>query len=202
MITVYDSIVQGTDEWFEMRKRKMTASNATTIRANGKGLDTYCRKIVSEVYGQKEETYTNKDIDRGKELEPIGRSIYEMETGNDVYEVGCIENDDYQDALASPDGLVGADGGIEIKARNNEKHFALICGDEKDVPVDQIQFTLMITGRKWWDFVSVNTNFEKSVFIKRIYPDKEMFNKFKAGLSRGRELINKYSEIYTNSLKQ
>lgn len=196
MVTIYDTIIQGTDDWLEMRIGKMTASHATAIRANGKGLDTYCKKIVSEMHGTVEESYTSKDMERGNEMEPIGRAIYEMETGFDVYEVGCIENDKYKTALASPDGLVGTDGGIEIKARNNEKHLSLILGDEKEIPFDQIQFTLMITGRKWWDFISVNTNYEKSIFVKRILPDLEMFKKFEIGLEKGRKLIDEYSEAY------
>ncbi len=155
--------------------------------------------------GAKDEHFTNKDIERGNELEPYGRCYMKCNAGNNVYEVGGIENSDYEGAWVSPDGLIGDDGGIEIKARNDKKHFNLIMGDEKDIPVDQIQMSLLVSGRKWWDFVSINTDFSKPIFIKRIYPDEKIQAKIKLGLERGvkliKENITKYNDYETNNKK-
>ncbi len=190
---------QGSDEWFELRKGKMTASNATPIGANGKGLETYCKKIVSEmVKTEPTEHYTNSDIERGNELESIGLSSYEFEMNCEVETVGFITNDEFKNVGCSPDGLVGLNGGIEIKARNDDKHFSLIQGDTKEIPFNQIQMCLLVSGRKWWDFISINTNFSKSILIKRIYPDEKYFDKLKKGFEKGNNLIVEYLEKYNN----
>jgi len=192
----YHEVEQCSEEWFELRKRKLTGSNATAIGANGAGLITYCRQLAIEVVGVKKEHYTNADIERGKEYESIACSAYELEKGVIVNHVGFITNDDFNNVGISPDGLVGLDGGIEIKAKNNEKHFALITGDEKEIPDNQIQMTLFVTGRKWWDFVSYNPNFSKPLFIKRIYPDPKYFEKLKLGFANGNKLIDEYIKLY------
>lgn len=194
----YYNIDQGTDEWFELRKGKLTGSNATAIGANGKGLDTYCRNIALELIGIAKESYKNKDIERGNELESLAISAYEFETGIKVHKTGFITNNLYKNVGVSPDGLIGIDGGCEVKARNNEKHFSLISGDEVEIPKNQIQMTLLITERKWWDFISFNPNFTKPLFIKRIYPDLNYFEKLKSGFIIGNQLITKYVNLYNS----
>lgn len=199
MIKYYNEIKQTSPEWFELRKGKLTASHATAIGANGKGLETYAKKKVIELVAEKEEIYTNSDMLRGIELEPFAAQYYEFETGLNTLECGFIENSKYKNCGCSPDRLIGEDGGIEIKARNNEKHFSLILGDEKEIPFNQIQMTLLVTEREWWDFVSYNPNFaETPIFIKRIYPDLKYFEKLEKGIVKGNELIEKYLQIYKN----
>jgi len=90
-MVIYDKIEQGTEEWFSVRKGRMTASCARAIGNNGKGLETYILELVADYYstGEKEQ-YTNEHIERGNELEPIARSVYELETGRKVDEVGFI----------------------------------------------------------------------------------------------------------------
>jgi hypothetical protein len=185
----YHNIEQGSPEWFELRKRKLTASHATAIGASGAGLKTYCKEIVLELIGIEKEHYTNADIERGNELESIARSSYEFQTGNEVEEVGFITNDKFENAGMSPDGLIGEDGGCEIKARNDIKHLSLILGETKEIPVNQIQMSLLISERKWWDFISFNPNFKNPLFIKRIYPDPIYFEKLKKGIIEGNKLI-------------
>ena len=194
----YHNIEQCSDEWFELRKGKLTGSNATAIGANGAGLKTYCKKIASEVCGAKRDQFTNKDIERGNELESLAVISYEMETGREVKHIGCIENSKFTNVLVSPDGLINDDGGIEIKARNDEKHFSLLIGEEKEIPFNQIQMCLLISGREWWDFVSINPNFSKQLFIKRIYPDEIYFEKLIKGFEIGNSLIQKYIDNYNN----
>lgn len=196
----YHDIEQGTDEWFELRKRKLTASNATAIGANGAGLKTYCKEIALEVIGVEKEHYTNSDIERGNQLEPIARAAYEFQTGLKVKEIGFITNDLFINAGMSPDGLIDEDkegkGGCEIKARNNSKHFGLLLGETKEIPFNQIQMSLLISERKWWDFISFNPNFSKPLFIKRIYPDLVYFEKLKKGIIEGNKLIESILNDY------
>jgi len=193
MITIYDEIIQGSDEWFEIRKRKLTGSHATSIAANGKGLITYCKEIVIDLIRITERNnFISKDMERGNLLEPTARNAYEFEKGVKIKEVGFIENSKYENVGISPDGLINDDGGIEIKARNDIKHFSLLKGETTEIPYNQIQMCLMITNRDWWDFVSINTNFKEFLFIKRIFPDYDYFKKLEKGFKKGNELINEY----------
>lgn len=198
MVT-YHNIQQGSPEWDEIRKGKLTASHATAIAANGKGLNTYCKKIAVATLAIPEKRYISKDMERGIELETFARQYYEFETSQNVDEVGFVENAKFKNVGCSPDGIVNSDGGIEIKARNNEKHFDLILGETKEIPFNQIQMTLLITERKWWDFVSYNPNFkEKPIFIYRVLPDLDYHKKLIAGFEKGNELIKEFTEQYRN----
>lgn len=198
MIHIHD-IVQLSDEWFELKKDKMSASHATAIGACAKGLETLCKEIALEMIGLKKDNYTNSDMDRGSEFEASGRMAYELERNVTIQEVGGITNELYPGTWMSPDGLIGEDGGAEIKARNDKKHFQLLIGDRGDlVPKNQIQMSLLISGREWWDFVSFNPNFEKPLFIERHYPDLKYHEKLCTGFASGRKLIKQYVEAYQN----
>lgn len=192
----YHNFEQKSDDWFDFRKGKLTASNATAIGACGAGLKTYARNIAMELCGIEKKQITNSDIERGNLYEPLAVTSYEFEFNVSVQQIGCITNDLFQNVCISPDGLILADGGLEIKARNDEKHFSLICGDESDIPFNQIQMSLLISERKWWDFASYNPNFKKHLFVKRIYPDLIYFEKLKKGFIEGEILKNSYLEKY------
>lgn len=181
---------QGTPEWFKARDEKMTASHATAIGNSGKGLDTYIKKMMSEHYSSKEkEQYTNKDLERGNELEPLARQVYELETGNTVEQVGFIEYSKY--VGCSPDGLID-DGGIEIKCPDDSEYFEYLLEGADAIPsgyIWQMQMCMLITGKRFWDFIAYNPNFKKSICIFRIYPDLEKFEKLKKGFEVGETLI-------------
>lgn len=175
-------VKQNSPEWHELRKQKMTASHAQQIGNNGKGLETYIYEVVAE----KEDNYTNEDIERGNEMEAEARQMYELETLQTVNQVGFIELDEYTGC--SPDGLVGEEGGIEIKCPNNVNYLKLLVNQKIDTKyLWQIQMNLYITGRKWWDFIAYNPNFNQELYIMRVYPDEEMTEKLKVGLEKGKE---------------
>jgi len=181
---------QGSPEWFEARKYVLTASNATAIGNAGAGLKTYVKKLLSKEISD-EETYTSKDIERGNELEPIARLKYQFEYGVEVEEVGFISAGGVFGC--SPDGLIGEDGGLEIKARNNEKHLELLLGNGIDSSTHwQIQMSLYVTGREWWDFVSYNPNFKNSLYRERVFRDEAKIEKLKKGIVAGKELLDEY----------
>jgi len=182
---------QGTQEWFDVRKGKMTASHATAIGNNGKGLDTYITELMAEYYSTAEkEQFSSEHTDRGNELEPIAREIYEFENDVKVEQVGFIEHNEFSGC--SPDGLIGEDGGIEIKCVADNKYFKFLLNGESEIDsghIWQIQMNLLITGRKWWDLVMYNPNYKKSVCVYRITPDEEKFKALKEGLEKGKEKI-------------
>jgi putative phage-type endonuclease len=193
----YKEIQQCSPEWFELRKGKMTASNAQAISANGKGLETYIYKLLTEKYSQNTEHYTNADIERGVELEPIARDTYTIETGNEVEEVGFIEIDEF--VGCSPDGLVGKDGGIEIKCVNDVNFFKLLVDGEKAIESKylwQCQMFLFVTGRKWIDLVFYNPNFDKNLLIFRVEPEVAKQEKLTVGIEKGKKLIQEISKKY------
>ena len=187
---------QRTEDWYNIRKGKMTASNAETIIANGKGLETYIYNLMAEYYSSAEkENYINADMQRGIDLEPEAKIEFQFYTGLDIKEVGCVELNEY--ILASPDGLIGDDGLIEIKCPNDSIYFKLLLNDNiKPEYIAQMQMQMYVTDRLYCYFVSYNPNFEQSLYIKRINRDEEMIEKLKKGLERGTQLIKEIKENF------
>jgi len=170
----------------------MTASNAATIATNGKGLESYAYEILAEKYSNNsEESFTSFDMKRGIELEEQARMTYELEH-EEVQQVGFVELDEFTGC--SPDGLVGEDGGIEIKCPNDVNFFRLMVNGESEIDKKylwQVQMSLLITGRKWWDLVFYNINFEKSLLVFRIYPETIAQSKLESGILVMKELMRK-----------
>ena len=191
----YD-IVQRTPEWIEIKRGKMSASNAETIIANGKGLETYIYNLMAEYYSSAEkENYINADMQRGIDLEPEARLEFEFYTNLDVQEVGFIEYNDF--IGVSPDGLIGNDGLIEIKCPNDSIYFKLLLSNNiKPEYIAQMQMQMYVTDRQYCYFVSYNPNFEKSLYIKKINRDEEMIDKLKKGLERGTQLIKEIKKNF------
>lgn len=187
---------QRTEDWYNIRKGKMTASNAETIIANGKGLETYIYNLMAEYYSSAEkENYINADMQRGIDLEPEAKIEFQFYTGLDIKEVGCVELNEY--ILASPDGLIGDDGLIEIKCPNDSIYFKLLLSNNiKPEYIAQMQMQMYVTDRQYCYFVSYNPNFEKSLYIKKINRDEEMIDKLKKGLERGTQLIKEIKENF------
>lgn len=186
---------QRSDEWFNIRKGKLTASNAQPISANGKGLETYVYQLLAEKYSNNTEHYTNADLERGIELEDSARMTYEIENEK-VKEVGFV-GDEF--IGCSPDGFVGKDGGIEIKCPNDIRFFRILVDGEKAIDTAylwQVQMTLYITKREWWDLVFYNPNFNNNILVFRITPDLAKQEKLQIGINKGIELIKKLNKIY------
>ena len=192
----YYEVEQRSDEWFQAKMGKMSASNADTILANGKGLETYIYSLMAEYYSKGEKVhYTNADIERGILLEPEAKIEFEFYTGLEVREVGYVELNEY--ILASPDGLIGDDGLIEIKCPNDSIYFKLLLSNNiKPEYIAQMQMQMYVTDRQYCYFVSYNPNFEKSLYIKKINRDEEMIDKLKKGLERGTQLIKEIKKNF------
>lgn len=182
---------QGTDDWLKLRLGKFGSTDAQAVQANGKGLETLCFQKASELLiGKLPEQYTNEHIERGKELEASARLLYELETGNQVVEVGYVEMDEHLGC--SPDGLVGDDGLVEIKCPSDRVFVEYLYSEKIDTKyMHQMQWQMWITDRKWCDYVVYNSNLDK-IKIKRVERDDKAKNKFVKGAYEG---IEKVKEI-------
>lgn len=175
------AVLQGTPEWFEQRRGKVTASRIADLMAKTKsGYSTsrqnYLMQLLCErLTGKVEEGYKSAAMQRGNDLEAEARNWYQLETGESVEEVSFIDHPKINFAGASPDGLVGAEGLIEIKCPNTATHIETL---RKKEPIDryykQMQWQMAVTGRKWCDFVSFDNRLPDNLayFCKRIPRDE------------------------------
>jgi len=142
----------------------------------------YINKLVAERLRQvAEDTYQNDAMLRGHEIEPEARSAYSLITGNDVQEVGLIYRDERRQVSASPDGLVGDIGGLEIKSPSPTIQVEYL--DDWKVPTKykpQVYGSLYISGAAWWDFFSYHPDMEP--VLVRTTSDDPGYLKYKAAL--------------------
>jgi hypothetical protein len=158
------NVQQNTPEWDELRLGKITASNFGAIMANdgkafGEPAKAYALQVALEmVCGRKSDySFQNAHMERGHEMEPIARMRYEEIRFAKVDDGGFFSDGIYG---GSPDGLVGADGLIEIKSVVAKVHFATIQRGSFDPSYRwQLIGNLWVTDRKWIDFVSYCSDF-------------------------------------------
>ena len=180
---------QQTPEWYKARAGIPSASNFDMIVTSkgepSKQAQKYMYRLAGErITGIPEETYQNAAMARGVELEAEARSYYELTTGQTVEQVGFFVHDD--GFGCSPDGLVGEDGLIEIKCPSMAVHVGYLLDNK--VPTDYFQQTqgqLLVTGRKWLDFISyyplmkpLVVRIERDeVFLRKLKVELKMFVK-------------------------
>jgi len=184
-------IEQRTDEWFQQRLGKVTASRISDVIAKTKtGVSTsrqnYIIQLVSErLTGKKGDSFVNQAMLDGIEREGAARELYERTRGVSVTEVGFFDHPTIAMSGASPDGAVNAEedgkyaGLIEVKSPIETTHTNTLIS--KSVPskyIPQMQWQLACTGAKWVDFVSYNPNFpeELQLFVARVDRNDDMIN--------------------------
>lgn len=174
---------QGSESWFQVRIGKVTASRVADVIAKTKtgysaSRDNYMAQLVCErLTGQKGESFTNAAMQHGTETEPLARAAYEALKDVLVDEVGFVPHPTIEMAGASPDGLVGDEGLLEIKAPNTATHIDTLLSQTVPGKYNtQMQFQMACTGRKWCDFVSFDNRLpeELQLFVKRV-PRDEVF---------------------------
>ena len=139
----------------------------------------YAAQLVTERLTNKPpEPFTNEYIEWGQEQEAPAREAYTKTTGNVVTEVGFVEHPTIGSAGASPDGLVGDDGLIEIKCPTTATHLEILLNEEvNERYVWQMMWQVACTKRQWCDFVSFDPRLpeDMQLFIKRFtFPEKEI----------------------------
>lgn len=153
-------MIQGSIEWLRMRAGKVTASRVADVIAKTKSgystsRENYLTELVIERFGVLTESFTNSAMQHGTETEPLARSNYELKNGVMVQEIAFMPHPAIANASASPDGLLGNDGLLEIKCPNSATHFNyLLAGVVPDKYKPQMAWQMACTNRKWCDFVS------------------------------------------------
>jgi putative phage-type endonuclease len=184
-------------EWHQARLGHATGSRASDILA---GKDTQARKgyitqlVTERLTGQSQDFYTNADMQRGIDVEPVARAAYQA-SNELVDEVGFIKHPTILWFGASPDGLVGSDGLVEIKCPRSTTHLEYIQAKkppQKYIP--QMLAQLSCTGRKWVDFVSFDNRFPEhlQLFVVRFEPSAEELEKFE---SKVKEFLNEVNNL-------
>lgn len=169
---------QGTNAWMDQRRGMVTASVVQKLLTPGlKVADNEAARgliatlVAERISGWTEPSYMNDDMMRGVLHEPIARDKYAETNGVHVEEVGLMIRDDWGFRLgASPDGLVGDEGGIEVKCPRAKTHIRTIVADEVPAQyIGQIQACMLVSGRSWWDFVSFCAGLP--MYTKRVEAD-------------------------------
>ena len=174
----YTDLIQGSDEWLAARRGIVTASvvgqliTPKTIKpaSNDTSRALTTLLVAERITGWTDPVYVSDDMLRGTMDEPIARDIYARHFAP-VTELGFMVRDDWGFPIGySPDGLVGADGLIEVKSRRAKKHVATVLADQ--VPLEnmaQIQAGLLVSGRQWCDYISYCGGMP--MWVKRVHPD-------------------------------
>ena len=195
---------QRTDEWFKSRLGKATASRIADIIAKTKtgpsaSRENYAVQLVLERITQtKGESYSNAAMQWGTETEPLARQAYELKRGLFVDEVGFIDHPTIANSGASPDGLVGTDGLVEIKCPNSATHMETLV--TRKIPqkyIPQMTWQMACTGRSWCDFVSFDPRFPEhlQIFIERIEYDPTYVRMLELEVTQFLDEVEKKVEI-------
>lgn len=196
---------QRSPEWHAARCGIVTASTVgrlltptLKVASNETARGIVANLAAERITGTSSDTgYVSDDMERGILHEPIARERYAGVNGVEVEEVGLLvlERDGWQ-LGASPDGLVGTDGGVEIKCPRPKAHVLTIVLDE--VPsqyVAQVQASLFVSGRAWWDYVSFCAGLP--LYTRRVHPDPAWFAAIEAAVVDAerdvRALLSDYS---------
>ena len=168
---VYVDVEQGTAPWFEARLGIPTASCFSVVMAQGideeKSLtrSRYLYRLAGEIItGVPAETFESAAMRRGKEMEAAARDAYAKKTGRELKLVGFVKNfTGLRHCGASPDALIGFNGGLETKTMKPELLIPLLEKGARMLPqhIAQVQGNMWVTERDWWDL---------SVYFPRMPP--------------------------------
>jgi putative phage-type endonuclease len=154
-------VAQGTDDWQALRLGKVTASRIADLMARtrtgwGTSRTNYMAELVAErLTGVKSEGFSNAAIKWGLEMEPQARDAYVFFADADVTQIGFVDHPRIAMTGASPDGLVGDAGLVEIKCPLTATHIeTLLTASVREKYLFQMQWQMACTGRQWCDFVS------------------------------------------------
>lgn len=174
---------QGSIEWLNARLGRVTASRMDDLMARTKSgygatRSNYMAQLIAErLTGVPNDSYTSAAMLWGTEQEPAARAAYEFHREIEVVESGFVLHPSIGDTGASPDGIVGDDGLVEIKCPNTATHIDTLL--TKQVPgkyVKQMLWQMECTGRKWCDFVSYDPRMPEhlKLFVYRVQFDEKL----------------------------
>jgi putative phage-type endonuclease len=156
--------------------------------------------LIERMTGEPVEGYESAEMRRGRELEPKARSLYELTTGNTVDLVGLVLHPRMDYAGASPDGLAGDDGTVEIKCPNTATHIETLR--TQTIPRKyrlQMQWVMECTGRSWCDYISYDPRMRDprlTLYVQRVGRDEETIAMLRAEVEQAEaELQSMQAEI-------
>lgn len=179
-LTTYPELEQGSESWHQARLGLMTASELNLILTptlkfadNEKTRKHVYELAAQRITGYVEPSYIGDNMLRGWQDEITARELYSKHR-QPVTEIGGMVRDFGSFKIwCSPDGLVGDDGGIEVKSRVQK--YQVECVVTGEVPQEhrlQVQAGLMVSGREWWDYISYSGGMVMQII--RVLPDLEM----------------------------
>jgi len=191
-------VEQGSESWMLVRLGLISASRFKDIMTEPKSkadkengvlsatAKSYMLELIAEILTGEQKEVSGKALEWGSNNEKSAQIEYAFEQGVTVDEVGICLTDDKQ-VGASPDGLVGDFGGLEIKCPyNSANHIAtVVSGEMPKEHIPQVQGNMLVNGRQWWDFVSYDPRIDGKgrIFITRIERDEEYIEKLQIKLT-------------------
>lgn len=173
---------QGTDAWLLARSGKWTGSEFVNVLArNRKGEpakayhDLIWQIVVERMTGRPEVGPSSFSLRWGHDVEPYAREAVEIDTGYTVQTSEFIQHPKYPFVGCSPDGLIGEDGGLEMKSpKSSSVHLIRFIEGMPEEFRPQVQGSMWVTGRKWWLWVSYDPRMPESyrLFKLRIARDE------------------------------
>jgi len=149
-----DNIIQGSSSWFDARRGKVTASRVADVIAKtksgwGASRGNYEAQLIAEILtGQVADSFTNAAMEWGTATEPQARKAYEFLKDVEVEEIGFVDHLIINGTGASPDGLVGDAGMLEIKAPNTKTHIETLLSQKVPKKYDtQMQWQMACAGK-------------------------------------------------------
>lgn len=176
-------VEQGSDEWKKLRTGSLGAAKFYMIMAKNKTgysasrYNTLADMVVERLTGLPTDTFSNSAMEWGKAKEAEARSAYEFYQNVNVDLVGFVRHPSIPNSHASPDGLVGDDGLVEIKCPQSANHIETLLSQSISTRyITQMQWQMACTGRKWCDFVSFDPRLpeEMRLFTKRVDRDDQV----------------------------
>lgn len=176
-------IAQGSPEWFAIRCGKVTASRVADVIAKtktgyGASRANYAAELIAERLTQTTApSFTNAAMQWGTDQEPHARASYCFLRDVDVEEIAFVDHPEIAMSGASPDGLVGPEGLVEIKCPNTATHLDTLLSETVPAKyVTQMQWQMACTGRAWCDFASFDPRLPPSMqlFVKRVDRDASL----------------------------
>jgi len=193
---------QGSAEWLQARCGRITASRLTDVMAylkSGKGemkarADYRMDLVAERLTGLTEPYYVSPEMKWGTKHELMARALYEVATGADVEQIGFAIHPSHDFAGASPDGLVDADGGLEIKCPKTTTHLAyMMAGVVPEDYIPQMMWNMVCCEREWWDFVSYDPRLEDAgmhLFCVRLAYDQKIIDGMAAEVRKFNDEVN------------
>jgi len=170
---------QGTDEWFAARLGKVTASRAADVmtkKGSAARANLSAQLVLERLTNTKGESFSSTAMQWGVDQEPFARAAYEARSGVWVDTVGFVQHPTIERAGASPDGLVGHDGLVEIKCPNTATMIdTLLTGKVPGNYATQMQMQMACTGRAWCDYAVFDSRMpvKAQLFVKRVQRDQK-----------------------------